>query len=797
MVLVALASVCFARLIAEPAALIVDGDVPSVDHANPGERRGVGNDATFSFLPHHMSIVRVIRQFGHVPMWDDRGFAGRPLAANPQAGLFYPPIWLVWWSGAPAALGWLTALHLIWGGIGMYVLVRSCQLGRWSATVAAAIYESSPFLLAHTFEGHYPHVWAACWYPWAFWAYSEHRSGRVRGRLFLPGILAAASLTGHPQEWFLLILALTAWAFFDMWQTWRTRGPRLGVVPLIGWLGVVLLSIGIAAVALAPELAVGPWLARNPDAPVGVEIPRRYHLWILNAWQLLSPTALGGPSDYFGADNYWETLLSIGLAPLVLAVVGALRHPDRRLVRGWLVLAGLSIWLACGRHLVLFAVAYLSVPGMSWFRVPARALFLANVAGAVLAGLGVETLQKSMSTSRDWRRLTRVFAGIVLVLLAGLSALAVMRPADGSSRTAVATVRVLGDGCFWLVLGGMTLLLLAGSLARGPGARRWAGGLLGLLVLAELGWYGFALLHVAPAERFLADDAVGPALIRIDRDLHRSGRIRIKARDSFYTDLQAACLGIEKTNINDVFQLEDAARLYRLLYPVASFQRRRLDGPMQDVVDDHRRQIRQAVFDRLSVGYLVSNRRESDPGWPVVAHGAGCEPNWVIERNPTALPRAYVVPTATVTGENEAFTLARFREVDPRQTVFMNLDPLRELPGGLRQPFTAAEWASVEPDHPVLEVTIEAPGLLVISDTWMPGWTARVDGATTPIYQGNLAQRVIPLLRAGCHRVALDYQAPGLAPGLIVTALSILTWGIVVIRSLARDSELLREEINS
>ena len=32
---------------------------------------------------------------------------------------------------------------------------------------------------------------------------------------------------------------------------------------------------------------------------------------------------------------------------------------------------------------------------MSWFRVPARALFLANLAGAVLAGLGVDSLRTS------------------------------------------------------------------------------------------------------------------------------------------------------------------------------------------------------------------------------------------------------------------------------------------------------------------------------------------------------------------------------------------------------------------
>ena len=521
---VALACVCFARLVAHPAALLVDGERPSIDHANPGVPRAAGNDATFSFLPHHLSIARVLRTFGHLPLWDDRGFGGRPLAGNPQGGMFYPPVWLVWWSGAPAALGWLTVGHLLWGGIGMYVLVRSFHVGRWAATVAAAVYQASPLLLAHTFEGHYPHVWAACWYPWAFWAYGKNRTGHPRGRMFLPVILALTFLTGHPQEWFLLVLALTAWTVADARRSWQAHGPRggQGRQPFMGWTALFALSIGLAAVDIAPELAVSPWLAHSSDASVGVEIPKHYHLWHLNPWQLLSPTALGGPSDYFGDDNYWETVFSIGLVPLFLAVVGALRHPDRRLVRGWIVLAGIAIWLACGRHFVLFAVAYFTVPGMSWFRVPARALFLANVAGAVLAGLGVDTLQRHMTLSCDWHKLAARLVVIVLMLLAGLFSFLFVRGTDGSSRTETAIIRVLTNGCFWLALAGTITAIHLGSRCRSPGIRRQATGLIGLLAICELGWYGYSLLLVAPSDGFLGDDPIGTALIRLDRGENQS-----------------------------------------------------------------------------------------------------------------------------------------------------------------------------------------------------------------------------------------------------------------------------------
>ena len=175
------------------------------------------------------------------------------------------------------------------------------------------------------------------------------------------------------------------------------------------------------------------------------------------------------------------------------------------------MLAALAIWLACGRHLVLFSVAYLTVPGMSWFRVPARALFLANVAAAVLAGLGVETLRKHMTAPRNWHALARRFAAIASLVVAALLAILLVRGTDGSSRSAAATAQVIRAGCFWLTIGGMGGLICVGTLSGQPAGRRWAGGLMGLVALCELGSYGFTLMRVAPAERFLGDDPVGAA----------------------------------------------------------------------------------------------------------------------------------------------------------------------------------------------------------------------------------------------------------------------------------------------
>ena len=155
------------------------------------------------------------------------------------------------------------------------------------------------------------------------------------------------------------------------------------------------LSLGLTAVELAPPWAIRPWLLGGHESGRGAELPVRYGLQIVNAFQLLSPTALGGPSDYFGSHNYWETVFSIGFVPLVLAIFAIARHANRRVVHGWLVLAVFAVWFACGRQLGLFTLFQSFMPGMHGFRVPARSLFLANLGAAVLVGLGTETIQTS------------------------------------------------------------------------------------------------------------------------------------------------------------------------------------------------------------------------------------------------------------------------------------------------------------------------------------------------------------------------------------------------------------------
>ncbi|AGA26978.1 glycosyltransferase family protein [Singulisphaera acidiphila] len=801
LIVLSLALICFARLVAEPSGLLVDGERPSVDHAQRDDFRPIGNDLTFFYLPHYTRVADQVARYGRVPHWDPLGFAGRPQVGNPQAGLFYPPLRLIWSLRAPSALGWLTVGHLLWASLGLFVLMRSLGAGLAAATVAAGCFQASPYVLAQVFEGHYPHVWAASWYPWAFWAFLQFRQRRWGRALTLAPILALALLAGHPQEWFYLLFILSLWALWDAVRQGAQGQRRAAFATLAGWSFVVALSLGLAAVELIPDMMAQAWTLRGSHLSLGKV--SRYQLHALNVFQLLSPGALGAPNDYFGHDNYWETVLSIGLIPLVLVAVAAARYPDRRLVRGWLILIGGALVFAAGRKLGLFALLFECVPGMNRFRVPSRSLFVVSLGTAVMAGFGVETLALRSFGAVGWQWLARRFrlvAFVVGAFLLGLLPFSTTERADpqahpdralslreiriflrsqGESQpVALVAGQIARSGTFWFAIVSVVVILAVG---RSSGHRPQLALALGLLGLVELGWAGHGLLKVAPPSKFLGSDPISQALR--DAVPPVDGPFRIRARDTLYQDLRASSNGFEKININDSFQIQHAANLYEPLYDLLYMPPAvDLKLPMSEVAAQHRQANRQRILDRMNVAFLVSDHFENNPQWPLVASGTTQGSRFSIHRNPTAMPRAYVVPRAEPVVEDAASALAGFRAVDPHEAVLMSADPL--LPTGPRQLFIPAVWGSTDPDRVVIHVTTEAPGLLVVADTWMPGWNAQDNGRPVRLLRGNHAQRVIPLTRAGRHEVILRYEAPGLKRGTAVTLASLSAWIAVFVATL-------------
>jgi uncharacterized membrane protein YfhO len=80
----------------------------------------------------------------------------------------------------------------------------------------------------------------------------------------------------------------------------------------------------------------------------------------------------------------------------------------------------------------------------------------------------------------------------------------------------------------------------------------------------------------------------------------------------------------------------------------------------------------------------------------------------------------------------------------------------------LRLPDAMQGTASIRyitPTRSELEIDMQTPGLVVVSDLWDAGWRAELDGVPCPIYRVDLALRGFQV-SAGKHRIVCTYD-PG------------------------------------
>ena len=322
--------------------------------------------------------------------------------------------------------------------------------------------------------------------------------------------------------------------------------------------------------------------------------------------------------------------------------------------------------------------------------------------------------------------------------------------ADG--RWTRGCARIIGDG--WVLgISGIVIGSLTWRAIR-PGRARAASVLIGASAIVELAVLAALALPVSPPERFLAPDEVSEAIDAV----RPPGPFRVRADEPFGSDLVAWRDGLETSNLNDLFQIRHAASLYRPLYPIFRPSRPGLDPARA-----------RSALDRLGVALVIAKQPPLVPIGPVVARGRRDGTPFAIYANLDAMPRAYVLPYAAITANTT--DSAALPAVDPKVAVLMPADPLSSAPGP-RQPFTTADYEPRGTDRVVVRVKTEAPGLMVVADAWMPGWSATVDGRPSPVLRGDLAFRVVPLPGPGRHEVVMTYRAPGLVSGAAITATS-------------------------
>jgi hypothetical protein len=160
----------------------------------------------------------------------------------------------------------------------------------------------------------------------------------------------------------------------------------------------------------------------------------------------------------------------------------------------------------------------------------------------------------------------------------------------------------------------------------------------------------------------------------------------------------------------------------------------------------------------------------------------------MVLENVNAQPRAFLVHQVTqVADMQHAVDAMRQPSFDTRlSAVVEGAPPVAIAPAPAESPGAdKVEFVSNADERVEMRVTAASPALLVLTDTYYPGWQATVDGTEQHIYPADVAFRAIAV-DAGEHTVQFEYRPVSFVLGVAAALLGLLLLAAVVVLTTRR-----------
>jgi len=683
--------------------------------------------------------------------------------ADAQAGVFYPVNLLLGLLFSPhhaVTMGLL--LHQWWAAMGTYMLCRHQGASVSASRLAGVGFALSGFMVSHfTYVG-LQQVMA--WIPFAAWATLRVGEGEAPERLraMLLGVsVAALGTAGHPQAAAIGLVGCGA-LFLSVARTrrawgWGFLGGGLGALACLPqWLATwELVQESDRGGGVPPEFAgIG---SLPPQEILNIGLPR---FWGFERPADMAATYLHKGTGYFGTgESHWEMCIYLGVVVIGLAGVGL----GRGGARVWKGLALGSLLLMLGRHTPVWGLFRL-LPGFDHFRFPVRFAMWWVLAANVLAARGLDRVLEHL-----WKpRVERGLGWITLGLVGGGLAVSVVHrllvgwrlglvehlvETLGERPDAVRRAEAWVDGLvgstslasgvlLWPLFLATTGLVLVHAARRERIGRPELGTLLLLLLVVDLTVFGSNYNPRSPADMVGASPAT-QAVVTGEDGLYRTSVVSRLQPPELDKELMSASLGL-LAGTRDVI-VPSPLRLPR---NDALLEAAGLDigaDPAEDKIE--LLQSRLSLSEMMGVRFLLSAAPVQHPHLEQV-HGGTVR----VYRNLHARGRAFVVGCVVeATGAEEAL----------QDLVGLDLDRVAVVEGetglGCGENPGSATVEFHGPTKVRVATQLVAPGLLVLTDSWYPGWEALVDGVPAPVLRSNVAFRGVALSE-GAHEVVFRYR---------------------------------------
>jgi hypothetical protein len=641
---------------------------------------------------------------GRPPTWNPYQQCGVPWLAPIGAATLYPPHLLHALLPGHRMLAASSLVHLLLAAASMAILARALGLGWAPALLASALASMRGRL-----PGHLPHPNMLETETWLFAGaaavYALARHPRPLSILLVAACGAASILAGYVQY---TTYSFVAWAALLAGFLLAERAPPTAWLRAGGaFAAAVALGALVAGVQLLPALELAG-LSTRGSGPLA-----RAEVYAFGPPGLTIRAAL----DRLLVRDGSELAFSVGVVGGLLILLGLVLPGRRRLAMATVAIGLAALALALGPLTPLFDLQR-RVPPFWGFRHPDRVMIVLDLCVAIAAALGLESLRRALAARLGAPAAALAMAAVLGLALAELFAASPDRHRPSYTAVGPEGVYAAEHPLFARARAGGDRVFLWNSRRRLPSK---LGSVFGMRVVQD-----YEPMSPLRQSRYFTFLALG----RPER--------RPRERQPYFGRLSLP---------RDAEGARELASRQRLLDLAA---------------------VRFVLAPEKAVAATAFREYASAAGLERVA----AERELVLFENPRALPRAFVTYRWLAAPEPaELLAALAAPDFDPLAASYLETgggdgDTQAPADGSPSAPQRGRAAAILRDEPSLVEIDAElaAPGLLVLADTFYPGWRASVDGKPARILAANHLFRAVAL-PPGRHRVRFEYAPASLRIG--------------------------------
>ena len=351
-------------------------------------------------------------KYNEYPTWMPWMFAGLPSTHSMQnISAYYFPHHII---SNLKLLGipwfWNFALHFIFCGFGMYLLLRKIKLRFYSSILGACCFMINPWMIVNIVHGHGSQVMTAAYIPWVVWAMlSLKNNPNIRNMSILALLIGLQLQRGHVQ------IAYYTWLIMGIYIIYDYISIKKIDINFL-WKGIISSFLGLCMSLwiYIPLLNYTPYSGRS--IPKWIDSATNWSLHPYEMLTIILPSSYGfGDSSYFGYMPFTNFPNYTGCLLIILALFAFYRN-NNKIIYFFLSLCFFSLFVSFGKHFFFYELLFNWLPYFNKFRVPSMMMVIFQFSILVLASIGLNNLLDNIKKNK-YDKFILKFASIFSILI--------------------------------------------------------------------------------------------------------------------------------------------------------------------------------------------------------------------------------------------------------------------------------------------------------------------------------------------------------------------------------------------